>query len=175
MFFVKYTTNYSDGMLDFFSPLIYAVDDDEDDRYLLEHIFTDHFKECNLRVFDNGAALLTHLTHQLDGRLPDMIILDLEMPVFSGFELLHFLKQNDDFSLIPVSILSATLHKEHIDRCFELGSSKCLSKSQSYIELVSSIQQLQQYWSEALFLKKRTRKQYPRLLEVIDLESLSLN
>ncbi|WP_338874685.1 response regulator [Spirosoma sp. SC4-14] len=140
-------------MPDYSSPLIYAVDDDDDDRYLIQRIFTTHFKECTLRLFESGAVLLTYLTHLIDGQLPDFIILDLEMPVFSGFEILHFLKSNEEFRHIPISILSAVHHKNDIQRCFDLGTTSYLTKNQSYIQLVSSIQKLQPYWQETHRLK----------------------
>ncbi|GAB3890155.1 response regulator [Spirosoma agri] len=162
-------------MPDFSRPLIYAVDDDEDDRYLLQRIFSEHFKECTLRLFDNGSNLLTHLTHQLDGRLPDLIILDLEMPVFNGIELLRFLKENEAFRGIPVSILSAMHHKQHIERCYELGTTSYVSKEQSYVQLVSSIQHLQHHWSENQALKIKSRVLCPDMKKLIDSTALSLN
>ena len=162
-------------MPQFSRPLIYAVDDDEDDRYLLQQIFSEHFKECTLRLFDNGANLLTHLTHKLDGRLPDLIILDLEMPVFSGIELLRFLKENEAFRGIPVSILSAMHHKTHIERCYELGTTSYMSKEQSYVQLVSSIQHLQHHWSEAQTLTVRSRVVCPDIKKLIEQTVLSLN
>lgn len=162
-------------MPDFLSPLIYAVDDDEDDRYLLQRIFSEHFKQCTLRTFDNGAALLTQLTHQLDGRLPDQIILDLKMPIFSGFELLRFLKQNDTFCRIPISILSGLHYDDHGEQCIELGITSYLNKTQSYIQLVANIRHLQHQWTEARFPKSRLPNKVVKVCSGIDLEKLSIN
>ncbi|MCK8491323.1 MULTISPECIES: response regulator [Spirosoma] len=162
-------------MSNFSNPLIYAVDDDEDDRYLLQCIFAEHFKECNLRVFENGSVLLTHLTHQLDGRLPDLILLDLEMPVFSGFDILRFLKCNEEYRSIPISILSALHNRDHIERCYELGTTSYLDKTQSYIQLVSSIQHLQHHWSETQTLKNKVGKKPQNLQKIFDLKQIPLN
>ncbi|GAB3978690.1 hypothetical protein GCM10028806_42360 [Spirosoma terrae] len=131
------------------NPLIYAVDDDENERSLLKGAFDHHFTECTLRLFSNGSDLLVHLTHQLDRRLPDLIILDLELPIFSGFELLHILKSNEDFRFIPVYILSAIRHTDSIQRCRELGSSNFLYKDKGRTQLISCIQQLQAIWLDS--------------------------
>jgi CheY-like chemotaxis protein len=131
------------------NPLIYAVDNDENERSLLKAAFDHHFTECTLRLFTNGADLLVHLTHQLDRRLPDLIILDLELPIFSGFELLHILKNNEDFRLIPVYILSAIRHTDSIQRCHELGSSNFLYKDKGRAQLISCIQRLQAIWLDS--------------------------
>lgn len=162
-------------MPDFSSPLIYAVDDDDDDRYLLQRIFTNHFAECTLRLFDNGSVLLTHLTHLIDGRLPNLIILDLEMPVFNGFEILHFLKSNEEFRHIPISILSAVQHQNDIQRCFDLGTISYLPKNQSYVQLVSGIQRLQQYWQEANRLQTDSPDSDTNLPGIFGLNGLPLN
>lgn len=131
------------------NPLIYAVDNDEKEHSILKSAFSRHFTECTLRLFTNGSDLLVHLTHQLDCRLPDLIILDLELPIFSGFELLHILKNNEDFRFIPVYILSAVRHTDSIQRCRELGSSNFLYKDKGRAQLISCIQQLQATWLDS--------------------------
>jgi CheY-like chemotaxis protein len=130
------------------TPLIYLVDDDDDDRSLLQTIFDNHHSACSVRVFTSGADLLTHLTHQLDGRLPDLIILDLHMPMFNGFELLSSIKQNHDYKGIPVAILSDSDEGESRDRCYRLGTSAYLTKTFNMAKMAAEICQLEQYWSQ---------------------------
>lgn len=161
------------------TPLIYLVDDDEDDRELLRDVFTNHFKHCTVRTFDNGSGLLAQLTHQLDGRLPDLIILDLDMPIFSGFELLHYLKQDSVYRSIPVVILSGSQHTEHIDRCYALGTTEYMTKTIDYTQLVSSVFDLQRYWSQrdstSQPISNRSKHQQTLRIEGISFDSLSWN
>ncbi len=129
------------------SPLVYVVDDDDDDRYLLQAIFEKHHRQCRVRCFENGAALLTQLTHRLDGRLPDLIILDLNMPVLGGLELLQYLRQDSAYGVIPVAVRSGSQHRQHIDRCQALRAAAYLPKTLAYGQLVRHIAALQVYWS----------------------------
>lgn len=161
------------------TPLIYLVDDDEDDRELLKNVFVSHFKHCAVRTFDNGSGLLAHLTHQLDGRLPDLIILDLDMPIFSGFELLHYLKQDSVYGSIPIVILSGSQHTEHINRCYDLGTTEYMSKTIDYTQLVSSVFDLQRYWvqqdSASSTIPETTKYQPSSRIEGLSFDKLSLN
>ncbi|QJD79620.1 response regulator [Spirosoma rhododendri] len=130
------------------TPLIYLVDDDDDDRYLVQTILDNHYSACAVRVFASGADLLTHLTHQLDGRLPDLIILDLYMPMFNGFELLSRIKQNSDYEGIPVAIMSDSDEGESRDRCYRLGTNAYLTKTLNMAKMTAEICQLERYWSQ---------------------------
>jgi CheY-like chemotaxis protein len=128
--------------------LIYLVEDDEDDRQLLASIFEDFFSHCNLRYFDHGAQLMIALTHRLDGHLPELILLDLIMPVWNGFDTLRYLKNDADLKLIPTLVLTTSRQPKDIERCYELGSNAVMSKPRSYTQWVSLIGRLQTYWLE---------------------------
>lgn len=155
------------------TPLIYLVDDDDDDRYLLQTIFDHHHSACSVRVFTSGADLLTHLTHELDGRLPDLIIMDLYMPMFNGFELLSRLKQDHDYKAIPVAILSDSDAHEHRDRCYQLGSNAFLTKTFNMTKMAAEIQHLEQYWRQTGY--SRAGYESSTLSRLFDFESLALN
>ncbi len=68
----------------------------------------------DIRVASNGAAAL-ELVHS--GPPPDLIVLDLMMPVMSGFEVLSALRANKDWANIPVIVLTATMgyQADHLD------------------------------------------------------------
>ena len=68
----------------------------------------------DIRVASNGAAAL-ELVHS--GPPPDLMVLDLMMPVMSGFEVLSALRTNKDWATIPVIVLTATMgySANHLD------------------------------------------------------------
>ncbi len=128
--------------------LVYIVEDDDDDRTLLKTVFDDHFKHCELRFFEHGAQLMTHLTHRLDGRLPDLILLDLSMPVFNGFDTLQVLKKDSELCVIPTIVLATSNREKDIRRCYDLGSNAFMTKVVDYRQWLELVRALHAYWLE---------------------------
>ncbi len=84
--------------------LVY-VDDDEDDRELLIDLFKG-FTEYKLRTYENGYDLLENLGKTNHHDFPCLIVLDINMPMLNGIELLSLLKSNISYSNIPVVLFS---------------------------------------------------------------------
>lgn len=131
-------------------PLVYIVEDDDDDRHLIRTIFEDYFEDCRLQFFEHGSFLVTCLTHQLDDRLPDLILLDLEMPVLNGFDTLRYLKANPDFKSIPIVVLASSSSEKDITHCYELGGNAFLTKAADYYQWMNMIESLHTYWLETV-------------------------
>ena len=122
--------------------LIYVVEDNLDDHRLLQIAFAKHDSLYNLRFFNDGVDLLTHLTHQLDERLPNAIVLDLDTPFLNGFDTLHLLKQTPTYRKIPVIIRSGYDSLENVNRCYALGCHAFLAKGQSMKTLLQIVREL---------------------------------
>ncbi|MCD4761187.1 response regulator [bacterium] len=60
---------------------------------------------------------------------PDLMLLDLNLPELSGFEVLAQLKREDDTKNIRVLVLTNYSQKDHIDRCLKLGADDYLIKA----------------------------------------------
>ena len=81
---------------------ILVVDDDDDTRVVIEGQLSDlGFVVCTVH---NGLAALT----ELERFNPDLVLLDLRMPVMDGFRTLHLLRRSAKHADIPVVICSAT-------------------------------------------------------------------
>ncbi|WP_318312616.1 response regulator [Flagellimonas crocea] len=112
---------------------IFLADDDEDDRLF----FAEALKEIPLTIeiseFENGVGLMGNLYS--DEKLPDVIFLDLYMPMMNGFECLSDIRNEDKFKNIPVIIYSTSFHKEEVERLYKMGASGYLKKPSSYNQL----------------------------------------
>lgn len=77
-----------------------------------------------------------------DGKRPDVILTDVEMPRMDGYELLASLKQNDSLQDIPVVMITSRAAEKHRDKAFELGVSEYVTKPYEDTDLVESIKKL---------------------------------
>lgn len=75
------------------------------------------------------------------GFVPDMILLDIEMPRMDGFELLEWVKSEDDLKHIPVVMISSRATEKHIDKAKELGCTAFLGKPYLLESLVATFNQ----------------------------------
>ena len=73
---------------------------------------------------------------------PDLITLDLMMPVLSGFELCEHLRQDPRFAKTPIMIVSAKDDSASKERAVQVGANAYLTKPFNVDELLSKIKEL---------------------------------
>ncbi len=109
------------------SPLhILLVEDDPDDIELLEAAFKGDHIIYHLDTIMQGDAVLPHLTTLQ--RLPDVIVLDLNLPRMHGREVLQLLKVSASFQDIPVAILTTSSSITDREFCKQAGAEVFLTK-----------------------------------------------
>ena len=79
--------------------------------------------------------------------IPDLILLDLNMPKISGIEFLSIIKKNDSLNHIPVVILTTSNNKRDLLDCYKLGISGYILKPLKYEDYVTKIESTLNYWS----------------------------
>lgn len=124
---------------------IYAVDDDEDDRYLIKGAL-ETYSDCKVTFYDDGQALLTELSGSLPEALPSLILLDLDMPLVNGYEVLKTLRSTPSLRAIPVLVLSGTRDEYTVRTAYELGANSFVSKPNSVKELDKLFKLIHEYW-----------------------------
>lgn len=116
---------------------IFLVDDDKDDQ----EIFTEALKNINssvdLTIFNSAKEIMKAM--QLNDNMPDIIFLDLYMPVRDGEECLMDIRENPLFDNIPVVIYSTEFDVDRIERLFYLGANRYLRKPESFYSLIISV------------------------------------
>jgi len=94
---------------------------------------------------NNGEEAL-NLLKQKDN-LPDIILLDLNMPKINGIEFLRILKADERLRYIPTIILTTSNNQRDLLECFEIGIAGYVLKPLKYEDYVSKIEKLLAYWS----------------------------
>ncbi|MEY8850061.1 response regulator [Psychroserpens sp. XS_ASV72] len=79
--------------------------------------------------------------------LPDIILLDLNMPKINGIEFLGLLKANDTLRYIPTIVLTTSSNQRDLLECYKIGVAGYVLKPLKYEDYVSKIEKLMAYWS----------------------------
>ena len=116
---------------------IYYLDDDLDDLGFFKEIAEELGQ--NVKVFTDGRKML--LVLEIQAEKPDVIFLDIHMPVLNGEEILNIIKKSDDVKQIPVVMVSGAYPKKLLQYCADLGVS-CLVKRHNFQEFKHNIQEV---------------------------------
>ncbi len=117
------------------APRILVVEDNADMREFLQRILLRR-GYAYLGAVDGAEGVALALAER-----PDLILMDLALPVLDGYEATHALKSNPDFAAIP--IVAVTAHARIIDqeRALEAGCDAYISKPYSIRQLFELIEQ----------------------------------
>ncbi|HEX2535613.1 MAG TPA: response regulator [Chitinophagaceae bacterium] len=100
--------------------VILIADDDEDDRMLISDVFRDFAGQVELVLVDNGRKALEFLVSS--SSKPCLAVLDLNMPLLSGLEVIKNVGNNEDLRHIPIVVLSTSNSPHHMQECLEQGA-----------------------------------------------------
>lgn len=91
-----------------------------------------HFR---IRKAENGLEAM----REIIAEKPDLMFLDILMPIMGGFEVLEQLRQNPDYSSIKVVVLSALNSNEDIVKAYNLGANDFITKPILLEKLMNSV------------------------------------
>ena len=123
---------------------ILVVEDDPADAELILEFWTE--TETHIHVVQDGYEAVTYLQEE-DKDLPELMILDSNLPKKDGLELLTFMRGEPDLKHVPVIVLSGHEHDEHVKKCYELGAAAYLVKPEGVDEYIEMIRALERYWT----------------------------
>lgn len=116
-------------------PLILAVDDNEDNLFLLQYQLQDTI-DCSLMTATDGKSALA----MIDGKTPDLLLLDIVLPDMDGMEVARRIRECQKTADLPIVALTASARKEDRDRILEAGCNDYLSKPYDLTDLEKIIQ-----------------------------------
>lgn len=118
---------------------ILLADDDKEDQLILSDAFQQIGITDAVHFEDNGEGALQHLEQSfLENTLPQLIILDLNMPRMNGTQTLRILKEDTRFNHIPIIIYSTSLNNIERDECIRLGAHSYIIKPLTFSEYIKS-------------------------------------
>jgi len=124
-------------------------------RQFIRYAIEDHFPRADIEIASNGKNIKARV--QSGGF--DLLIYDCEMPLFDGYELLQWLKNEELLKSLPVIIVSADRAEGSLKRLISLGADACLIKPLLAETLVAKIRVL----SSQIKSHTRERRRHERM------------
>ena len=91
-----------------------------------------------------------------NGSLPAVVLLDLNLPGFSGLQTLAELKGDPALRRVPVVVLTTSKSQSEVDRCYELGAAAVLNKPLRLREYREMLRAFERFWLGHVRLPERT-------------------
>jgi len=109
---------------------IWVVDDDEEMSRAVGLMLK--MLDCRVTTYHNVRSAAQHFA---DGKKPDLIILDINMPEVSGLDMLEFLRRRTDSKNLPIVMLSSEATDAIVDQALALGADSYVMKPVTIDEL----------------------------------------
>ncbi|HMR43085.1 MAG TPA: response regulator [Saprospiraceae bacterium] len=122
-----------------------VVEDNPADLQLTQLAFQNLSLEGELLSFKNGQDLFDYLAHDGASDIA-FILLDLNMPQWSGKRILKNLQNSAIWRSIPVVIFSSSLHEQDIKECYALGANAYVTKPFDLQDFERTIESIANFW-----------------------------
>jgi CheY-like chemotaxis protein len=139
---------------------VLLVDDDPGDVVLTTEAFEHNKVNNRLSVVADGVEALQFLRREPpyeDARLPDLILLDLNLPRKDGREVLAEVKADATLRRIPVVVLTTSKAEEDILRSYDLHANAYVTKPVDFDRFIEVVRQIDEFFVSVVKLPPRGR------------------
>ncbi len=134
---------------------ILVAEDDEEDREIMEIVFSKLTCPAKMVFVENGEQLLAHLA-AYGGAFEGLILTDLNMPRLNGKQVLKSLKEDTRYKHIPVVVFSTSAWGEDVQICYRAGASTFISKPDNMEGWTDMLTNICSYWFRTALLPSQS-------------------
>ncbi|MBF0461221.1 MAG: response regulator [Magnetococcales bacterium] len=132
--------------------IILMAEDNRADQRLAERAMRKTQLLANFVMVADGEEALAFLRDPTQP-LPDLILLDINMPVIDGYRFLEIRQAaKEPWTLIPVIMLTTSDQMDDVNACYALGANAYLRKSTEIKELIEVLMKLYGFWLQIAVL-----------------------
>lgn len=134
---------------------VLLVEDNEDDVFITRKGFEDAKLSVNLHHVPNGRECMSFLRKEQpysDVCTPDLILLDLNMPIMDGREVLAEIVKDDELRHLAVVILTTSENERDLLEMYKLRCSSCITKPVDFMQFLNVVRQIGDYWFSVVVL-----------------------
>lgn len=121
---------------------VLLVEDNPEDAAVTARVLKHNMLSNGLIIAASGSEALSALKNESSAELPQLILLDINLPDVSGIDLLTRIKSDSNLNAIPVVILTGSNEDQDIQKSYDLGACSYLVKPISNDALMLVIERL---------------------------------
>ena len=140
---------------------VLLVEDNPGDVRLTQEAFKEAKMSINLDVTMDGAEAIKFLRKEApyeDTVIPDLILLDLNLPKKDGREVLKEIKTDDKLKRIPVVVLTTSNAEQDIMKSYNLHVNCYINKPVDFEKFFDIIQKIEEFWLSTAILPTMVRE-----------------
>jgi CheY-like chemotaxis protein len=129
--------------------VVLLVEDNEGDIMLTQIAFEACKKETELMIARNGQEALDFLFQRgeyVNAKRPDIILLDINMPIYNGLEVLRQVKADSNLKKIPVIMLTTSSNPNDIDEAYKNHCNSYVKKPLEMSDFLDAIMKIEEFW-----------------------------
>lgn len=134
---------------------ILLVEDNEGDIRLTKEALKESNFESELNVVKDGVEALSYLNKEGEYHnksLPDLILLDLNLPKKNGIEVLESIKMSEDLKSIPIIILTTSSSNSDILKTYNLYANCFITKPVDFDDFIYIVKCIEEFWIDVVKL-----------------------
>lgn len=134
---------------------ILLVEDNEDHAVLAMEAFERGKLVVDVRHVENGVECMKYLRKEgrySDAPSPDLVLLDIQMPMMDGYEVIAAIRKDPHLMSIPVVVMSTSTEDAGVRRMYELGCNSYIAKPVEFGNFVELLARIGDYWLHAVVL-----------------------
>jgi two-component system, chemotaxis family, response regulator Rcp1 len=125
---------------------VLLVEDNPADVRLVQETLKDSSLAIHLDVTRDGVDAVHWLSECTPSHLPHLILLDLNLPRKSGFDVLKEIKGNPKLRSIPIVILTTSDAEKDIARCYDLHANAFITKPVDLEGFIDTMRKTEDFW-----------------------------
>lgn len=132
---------------------IMLIEDDVTDAEFFQECVKKVNNKISVHVF-NAPDLAEKYLRDPPSNLPDLILLDINLPNQNGFQFLKYLKGNKKYFHIPVIVWTGSLNYNDLKKAYESGACAYMCKCYDINELTVAVRKTIEFWQDVVVLKE---------------------
>jgi len=134
---------------------ILLIEDNEGDIFLTKEAFEEGKIRTDISTVKNGQAALDFIFQRKgfeDAKRPDLILLDINIPIINGHEVLEQIKTHPEHKKIPIIVLTTSSSEEDITKAYSNYANSYVTKPIQMEQFIQAIIKIEGFWLEVCSL-----------------------